>query len=162
MKSPELVAELGSVSRAGAGRLDAEDEQRDRDREDAVAERARPGRRRAGPARASSAMRVRRSRRDEAEAADLVALGDELLGRDPDASPARSRRARCPRRPSSVVAVAAHREAELQALGRAVLAAARDRERVPVAAAGRSARRCSPSRSPRARPTRPTTSPAPR
>ena len=72
-----------SSSFVGGDRRDAdgEHEHRDRDREDAVAERA-------DPVEVATLLdltrhAVRKSG-NEAETADLVALGDELLGRDPD------------------------------------------------------------------------------
>ena len=143
---PELTIDL--VGRAVEVReLEVQDKEREHDREDAVTERVVPidpsrpepielglPRRAVASCFGDRLAHPVRLRRDESESADLVALVDELVGREPRSSPARSRRARCPRRPSSVVAVAAHREAELQTLGRAVLAAAHDGERVPVAA----------------------------
>ena len=131
---PELTIDL--VGRAVEVReLEVQDEQRDRDREDAVAERDDAGRRRAWTARTASCVRPP-IRRDYAGMSPRPRTSSRSATSSSVVIRMRSLAKSSCSMPSTtfqLVPSLAHREAELQTLGRAVLAAARDRERVPVA-----------------------------
>ncbi len=123
---------LERVAEEAVGGVDAQDEQGDRDGEDAVAERDDP----VDVAPGGRPLLRHELPGDESQALHLVALSDELVGRDLDALLGEvvvlDAAHHFPLR-----AVAADRKAELQTLGRAVLTGAADRERVPVAVPGR-------------------------